>query len=201
MAGYIMTFNDLDALKKAAMTGLYSTKIKVPINDRWKTHHEYTAADFATMKQGDNIYLFHKRKIYGIGELVNINGDCKFLNFPHANKPNKFLKKDIINDAIVADKGWIEREQRWVCTFIPSPHFFNKGIDMDAALKSDPSAFKMLRAFEKLSFVKIDDVENQALKNIIVKVFEDKMNNSNYYLSDKTSVTHDRIKHLIVSVK
>ena len=34
---------------------------------------------------------------------------------------------------------------------------------MDDVLASNPSQFRMLRAFWKLSFIKIDDDENQAL--------------------------------------
>lgn len=44
---------------------------------------------------------------------------------------------------------------------------------MDDVLVSNPSAFKMLRAFWKVSFVKLDDDENQALKDIILRVNEE----------------------------
>jgi hypothetical protein len=43
------------------------------------------------------------------------------------------------------------------------------GIDMDDVLSSNPSAFKMLRAFWKVSFIKFDDEENQAFRDIILK--------------------------------
>lgn len=38
---------------------------------------------------------------------------------------------------------------------------------MDDVLQYRPPAFKMLRAFEGLSFIKIDDEENRALKEFI----------------------------------
>ena len=175
MAGYIMTFDSLDSLYDSAKRGIYSTKITIPTNGLWHSTTESTVADYATMKEGDNIYFFKNRKIYGVGELRNIGEDCKFLNFPESNipEPTKFatVKKHLLNS-----KGkWKSREKelRWICTFIPSPYFFHKAVDMDAVLMSNPTAFKMLRAFQQLSFIKIDDYENQALKDIIFKVNEE----------------------------
>lgn len=40
---------------------------------------------------------------------------------------------------------------------------------MDDALNSNPSAFRMLRAMWKVSFIKIDDEENRALFDILYK--------------------------------
>ncbi|HHX60020.1 MAG TPA: DUF91 domain-containing protein [Epulopiscium sp.] len=40
---------------------------------------------------------------------------------------------------------------------------------MDDVLLSNPNSFRMLRAFWKLSFVKVDDEENEALKSILIK--------------------------------
>ena len=40
---------------------------------------------------------------------------------------------------------------------------------MDDVLSSNPDAFRMLRVFWKLSFIKFDDEENQAFRDIILK--------------------------------
>lgn len=40
---------------------------------------------------------------------------------------------------------------------------------MDDVLASNPSKFKMLRAFWKLSFLKIDDEENKAIRDVLLK--------------------------------
>lgn len=40
---------------------------------------------------------------------------------------------------------------------------------MDDVLSSDPDAFKMLRVFHQRSFIKLDDVENRALKSFIIQ--------------------------------
>ncbi|GEL76487.1 hypothetical protein [Tenuibacillus multivorans] len=199
MAGYIMTFDDLDALMETAKIGVYSTRIKISDNKLWSTTNESTLADYSTMKEGDNIYLFHKRKIYGIGELVNIEKDCKLLNFPEANLPSRTKLKEIKNDAIIIDKNeWTDnkehKELRWVCTFKHEPYFFSEGIDMDAALMSNPSAFKMLRAFERLSFIKIDDVENQALKSLFIKRFENQLEKPVDIIENHTIDKHNNIK-------
>lgn len=87
MAGYIFVFDNINSLKKSINDGVYSTIIKLPSNPHWGTHHEGTFGDYITMKEGDNLYFFSKRKIYGIGQLVNIGHDCKYLNFPGADLP------------------------------------------------------------------------------------------------------------------
>ncbi len=168
MAGYIMNLDSTQSLEMYIKNGIYSTKLSNPRNNNWMTHHEATSADYATMKPGDNIYFFIKRKIYGIGELVYLKGDCKFLNYFKANKPENYSYNSIKDD-LLWDEGAHSVNQRWICVFKPSPYFFQNGIDMDEALASNPSKFRNLRAFWKLSFIKIDDEENQALKDVILK--------------------------------
>lgn len=162
-----MTLKTVESLENYSLNGVYSTIISIP-RGHWQGHHEGTFADFATMKPGDNIYFFKDRKIYGIGELVDVNGDCKYLNYPNANIPQKFTYEDVKND-LLWDEGEFSINQRWLCVFKPSPFFFKEGIDMDEALSSNPSKFRNLRAFWKLSFIKIDEEENQALKDVILK--------------------------------
>ncbi|MHC4692243.1 MAG: hypothetical protein ACYS67_05850 [Planctomycetota bacterium] len=167
MAGYLFNLDKLQSLEMYIRRGIYSTKLSTPAGI-WKRHHEATFADYATMKAGDNVYFFIDRKIYGIGELVDIESDCKFCNFPNASHPNDVDYTEIKN-LLLWDEGEFSKNQRWLCTFKPSPHFFCNGIDMDDVLTSNPAAFRMLRAFWGLSFIKFDDVENQAFKDIILK--------------------------------
>lgn len=168
MAGYIFNLNSLDSLKLYIDNGVYATKLSPPEKGYWLKHHEATLSDYITMKENDNIYFFIKRKIYGIGRLININGDCKFQNFPNACEPKDFKYEDK-KEELLWDEADFSVCQRWLCVFEPSPYFFTNGIDMDDVLSSNPSAFKMLRAFWKLSFLKFDDEENQAFKDIIFK--------------------------------
>ena len=186
MAGYIFSLDSIESLKLYTTHGIYSTKISEP-NGMWKAHHEAVFGEYSTMKAGDNIYFFIKRKIYGIGELVEISDDCKFSNYPGACEPKKY-DYNTIKTQLIWDEADFSVGQRWVCVFKPSPHFFTQGIDMDDVLSSNPSAFKTLRAFWKVSFIKFDDEENQAFKDVILKFNQEALSapqtDTNVFASD-----------------
>jgi len=167
MAGYIFSLDNLNSLQLYTKNGIYATKLSSP-SGLWKIHHEGTFADYVTMQAGDNIYFFINRRIYGLGKLVNLGSDCKFFNFPEAGEPHKYAYQDIKQN-LLWDEGEFSTDQRCICIFEPDPYFFDLGIDMDDVLSSNPLAFKMLRAFWKLSFVKFDDDENQAFRDIVLK--------------------------------
>jgi hypothetical protein len=167
MAGYIFLLDSLDSLRLYTQNGVYATKLSAPPGF-WGHHHEGTFADYATMQPDDNIYFFIKRMIYGIGKLVSLSSDCKFFNFPEAGMPQKFEYMQI-KPSLLWDEGIYSVDQRCICMFEPDPYFFVNGIDMDDVLSSKPNAFKMLRALWKVSFIKFDDEENQAFRDIILK--------------------------------
>jgi len=168
VAGYLFNLDNETSLKFYIRNGIYSTKLSPPTNNRWLKHHEATFADYITMKTGDNVYFFIKRGIYGIGELINVGKTCKYCNYPDASHPNN-PKYENLKEQLILDEGQFSNNQRWICLFKPSPYFFKKGIDMDDVLSSNPELFKMLRAFWKVSFIKFDEKENQAFKDIILK--------------------------------
>lgn len=167
-----MTLNSLDSLKECIRNGTYSTNLSEP-NRKWKTHHEGTFADFLSMKSGDNIYFFIKRKIYGIGTIKNIKTDCKFLNYIGADEPAAYTDKDYIEGNPMLENATAKNS--CFCTFELTPYFFRNEVDRDDALNSNPSAFKILRAMWKVSFIKIDNIENQAFVDIILKRNEEKI--------------------------
>jgi len=178
MAGYLFLLDSNTALENCIRNGIYSTRLNVP-NGRWRAHHEATFGDYITMQQADNVYFFIKRNIYGIGEIVKMSStndssvsDCKFSNYPNACKPDSFNNSDIIESCLL-NIGDDSANHRWLCVFKPSPHFFKTGIDMDELLSSNPNAFKMLRVLQRLSFIKFDDEENQAFKDILLKSNQD----------------------------
>lgn len=177
MAGYIFSLNNVKALKNLIQYGVYSTNLSPPKNNLWKIHHEGTFADYFSMKTGDNVYFFIERRVYGIGELININFDCKFLNYPEADIPT-VQDYNSIKSNLLLNQDENSIQNRLVCTFKPNPFFFETGIDMDDVLASNPHSFRMLRAFWKLSFIKIDDEENKALRNIILKRNEQYLSNT-----------------------
>lgn len=196
MAGYIMTLDSLESLKECVQTGIYSTKLSDPKNGYWNKQHEGTFADYLSMKENDNIYFFIKRKIYGIGKLVNIKLDCKYLNYIGADYPVVPSVKTYKESIPLLPKG--NKSNRCLCTFVPLPYFFMDGIDMDEALNSNPSKFRMLRALWKLSFIKIDDEENQALIDIILK-----RNEAVLFKKDRifsfTNKVHNKIENRVLS--
>ena len=195
MAGYIFTIDDINSIEESIYDGVYGTVIKNPENKYWHTHHEGTFADYITMQEGDNVYFLHQRKIYGIGELININGDCKFLNFPDSDLPYIFIFNDIKEDMII-NRSEKDVNKRMVCIFKGSPHFFKNGVDMDEVLSSNPAKFKMLRAFWRLSFIKIDDEENKALMDVILKNNEENLLERRNIYEENRNV-HERIRHLL----
>lgn len=169
MAGYLFNLDSDRSLEDSFRHGMYSTRLSDPGNGVWRIHHEGTFADFSSMKAGDNIYFFIDRKIYGIGELVDVDGDCKYQNYPGANVPVIYNYNDIKAISLFDSGDESTSRMRFVCFFKPSPDFYLDGVDMDEVLASSPAQFKMIRAFWKLSFIKFSDDENQALKNIILR--------------------------------
>ncbi|MDD2326314.1 MAG: hypothetical protein PHW63_10000 [Alphaproteobacteria bacterium] len=201
MAGYIFLFNDIKALHKAVESGVYSTIFNTEpnINRGWLTQHEGTFADYSTMKEGDDVYFFIERKIYGIGKMINVGPDCKYFNFVGADIPKSFLSKDIQNSLLWSDLREKYARQRMICTFKPAPQFFKEGVDMDDVLTSDPAAFKVIRALWKLSFIKMDDIESQALRNSILKFNESELNEAgkSFHYDNRA---HEEIKNKITNL-
>jgi hypothetical protein len=177
MAGFLFSLDSEESLIDSINKGIYSTRLSAP-NSVWRIHHEGTFADYCSMREGDNVYFFIDRKIYGIGTLTNINVDCKFINNPNANLPT-VQNYDEIQNQLLLDIGAESINMRFICTFIPYPVFFRNGIDMDEILSSSPNSFKILRAFWKLSFIKFSDEENQAFKNILLRRNIDAIDNPN----------------------
>lgn len=85
MAGYVFAIggdeDPVSMIRACAEKGIYSTYLKgiAPLS------FEGTLADYMSMKPGDNIYFFCKRRYYGIGELISIGPDCKYCNYPRSS--------------------------------------------------------------------------------------------------------------------
>ena len=167
MAGYIISLSDPAALLHCVLTGVYGTMVPEP-KGLWRPYQEGTFADYTAMAPGDNLYFFSKRNIYGIGEVVYAGDACSYLNYPGASWPvvKKYAE---VHDSLLWDIGPKSELVRWICTFRPGPQFFQLGVDMDDVLSSNPIAFRSLRSFSGLSFIKCDDIENQALKDVIYR--------------------------------
>lgn len=166
MAGFIFTIKDdekLLNLTNCFLYGRYSTKFnKEPAST---APFCGTLADYCTMNEGDNIYFFHDRKIYGIGVLKKVGIDCKIKNYLDSCKIiHKYIKLD--KDYILNEKEDLDN-YHWICFFEPSPHFYKDGLDMDDILSYKPETIKGLRTMWKKSFIKIDDEENDTIKELL----------------------------------
>jgi hypothetical protein len=177
LAGYIFNLGGNANLPRLCREGVYGTIFKPeldPPTRKWDPggtwHQVYVATlgDYVTMQPGDAVYFFSNRNIYGIGRLTEVGGDCRHLNFPQASEARAFnygqVKDDLLND-----HGASSVRQRWLCTFVPDPLWFRDGVDMDDLLSSDPGAFRMLRAMHRRSFIKFDDDEAQAFRNMLLR--------------------------------
>ena len=141
------------ALKKCISEGTYSARCP-----KHGPSFIGTMADFLGMKNGDDIYFFTDRKIYGIGKLVDIAGiDCRFR--VHAKEGEG---EDLIETVDAS-------QHPFVCIFVPAPYFFREGVDMDEVLMFSPEKIKSLRFFSNRTFMKLDDIESDAIKNIIAR--------------------------------
>lgn len=173
MAGYLITLNDESSLAEIVRNGIYSTFMNSPQYSTWGTPHEGTFADYLSMKAGDLIFFFVKRKIYGCGKLINIGSDCKYLNYTDAGVP-KGDQTSNYSDTRIMETG--DSRNRCFCTFEPSPAFFIKGIDMDAVLQYKDNPFRSVRTIWKVSFIKMDDDEALTVFRVLMKANEDVIN-------------------------
>jgi len=192
MAGYVFAIggvtDPVDAIRECAQKGVYSTYLKtlspVPFQG--------TLADYLSMKPGDNIYFFCQRRYYGVGELISIGLDCKYCNFPNASAKTS-VEYNEIRDTLLVDYGERSPHYRWICTFRGSPYFFEKGIDTDEILTYKPDTFKMLRAFWKVSFIKLGDEENQSLREIFLLRHQNEIQ-TGAGVFQETADTHESIR-------
>ena len=151
-------------LEELCEYGYYSTIL--PSNDgvqKWSKQKIATFADYFSMRKGDYIFFFFDRKIYGVGELINLSPieDCKFWAYKDANKPTtRTVSEPLFNE--------IKLENRCIC-FFKKVKYFTHAIDMDEALTTYPNSFKSLRVIQGRSFIKMDDEEAQALYAVLEK--------------------------------
>lgn len=121
-----------------------------------------TLADYLGMKEGDDIFFFKDRMIYGIGKLIVLSEcDCRFRVHPRSGNADDLVT---VNDPSV---------HPFVCVFRPAPFFFKKGVDMDEVLTLNPEKMKSLRFFSQRTFMKLDDFESKEIRNAIARKNED----------------------------
>ncbi|MBS5460602.1 MAG: hypothetical protein KHX54_01965 [Collinsella sp.] len=165
MAGYLFTFSKEEEATECMKRGAYSTLM----NPKWSSATEATLGDYVTMRPGDNVYFFSKRKIYGIGKIDSFEGAAVIENFKGATSTETIDIDKACLEAAYKDARDDKRIGRWIIKFTADPALFKMSVDMDDLLLTNPSAFRSLRVFEKRSFIKLDDDENAAFKAAVLR--------------------------------
>jgi len=168
MSGYIFALDNVDTLRLYAENGVYATKISRP-DHYWNANHLYTLGDYLTMRPGDLVFFFIKRKIYGVGRLVRVpesdSAGAAICNYPQSYMPGC--------DRTQTELLWDEHDnfdRPWLCLFEPFPYFFKDGLDMDEVLDADVrGVVQALRVFERVSFVQMRDDEANLLYDLFVR--------------------------------
>lgn len=162
MAGFIVSIGSKSTVENIVLNGYFTPYTSSSLESTAGKISTYsTLADICSMQENDNIYFLKERKIYGVGRLINLQGSCYYNNYINA------LDIDDNGEVLSALSGENNKQARWIFFFEPSPCFFSYGVDMDDVLQYKPISFRMLRAFQDRSFIKIDDEENDALKQFI----------------------------------
>lgn len=198
MAGYVFTVSKTgwsDFCENNLKYGFFTPL--VPESDPQSTERQVRSwikivsaifGDMITMSPGDNVYFLSDRKVYGVGKLICIGEDCKYDNFPGASR--LLPVPEIDEDTFLTTRSL---RARWVLLFEHAPYLFKNGADMDDILRYRPSAFKMLRAFQGVTFIKIDDEENRALKEYIALINEESYSDIETNTFAFSSAVHDRL--------
>ena len=177
MAGFFIVLGDIkedgkkikdakDVLVDLCKKGLYSTNQYIQ-NDllTWSKNKVSTFADYFSMQEDDYVFFFAKRKIYGVGRLVNVGVDCKYWAFEGANIPKVYSEEEIVESKLA---DGITPDNRCVCFFEPI-EYYPHAIDMDDALTAFPESFRSLRVIQDRTFIKLDEEEARALFSVLHK--------------------------------
>jgi hypothetical protein len=175
VAGVLINLASREALERYCRWGAYSTLLRRPPPTRrgWGGAGEGTIADYLAVREGDLVFFFHERFIYGLGVVERFRGAGRaaLCNYPRA--------WDL---QVACEGGWLwEREPAahglgnhpFVLFFRPQPHWWQGGIDMDEALAADAHGYvSMLPFFWGLSFARLDDFETAHLAALVTRAGE-----------------------------
>jgi hypothetical protein len=182
MAGWIIDLSDEKYLELYVQNGVYGTRFKKPDEGVWNNPQEKTIADYALIEEEDLVFFFLKRKIYGIGKIVGFDTkrgrQAVFFNYPDSILPENFpagardcLWPEQFDSGYWSSEDRARSDIRFVIFFKPCPSFFKSGLDMDFVLQSDSKGvINQIRAFERRSFIKMDDEETGLLVELFTRV-------------------------------
>lgn len=170
MAGIIMNLGGEEPLERYRRCGAYSTRIqrKAYSARGWGRAHEATIADYLAMRPGDQVFLFRRRMLYGVGRVVQLSGGPRaaLCNYPHSWD----LQRPPERSALWGNEPGEIVNHPFVLFFEPWPFWYVEGVDMDEALAADTHGYvSSLPFFSGVSFIRIDDFEAAHLVNLIAR--------------------------------
>lgn len=186
MAGVIVNLGSEEALERYRTCGAYSTTLaRRPVGRAgWRRPAEATLADYFSIAEGDLVFFFTRRSLYGIGRVVKLPGAARAAL---ANYPHSWDLEHEFEEAMLWSKEPESplQDHPFVVFFKPCPGFFNLGVDMDEVLASDPHGYvTSLPFFSGVSFIRVDDFEAAHLASLIMRAN-----------SGRTPLTTDHLKY------
>jgi len=173
--------DELRFVRLYAENGVYGTRFRKTGDGSWNEPQRMTIADYALIEEGDLVFFFRERNIYGIGIIKSFDtpegNQVVFNNYPEAivSDGSNFSTEDYLWAEQFERDLWSEEERNefgipFVFFFDPCPAFFESGLDMDFVLQSDAkNVANQIRAFEDRSFIRLEDEESHLLVELFTR--------------------------------
>lgn len=168
MAGLVVSLRDTEALDRYREGGAYSTFLARPKDTMygWRPAGEGTIADYLALRDGDLLFFFVERVIYGLGRVVALPRARRaaLCNYRYAWDLGRqcdapFLWQDEPDDIC---------HHPFVVFVEPHPAWWTQGIDMDEALGADARGYvTVLPFFSGVSFARVDEFETAHLAALL----------------------------------
>lgn len=195
LAGVIINLSGPEPRERYCTSGAYSYKQRRPAAGRrgWG-QYEKALADYLALGDGDLVFFFENRRIYGTGRIVRLPGTerATLCNYPRSwdlwkDPEPMFLWDNEPEDDLV--------DHPFVVFFTPDPAWYTQGIDMDEALESDAHGYvRSLPFFSGVSFARIDAFEAAHLASLIRKA-----NTAGDSYPDKHKEVHRRATRVLAN--
>ncbi len=198
--------DELKFVRLYAENGVYGTRFRKITDMPWGESQERTISDYALIEEGDLVFFFRDRNIYGIGLVISFDTpkgkQVVFDNYPQAILPDasSYRSEDYLWKEQFDEELWSEQERkdyeiRFVFFFDPCPAFFKDGLDMDFVLQSDvKNVANQIRAFEDRSFIRLEDEETSLLVELFTRRRSESRSNFNFRGSE-----HEKVSRIVTN--
>lgn len=174
MAGVIFNLSGPEPRERYSTSGTYSfLQERPPARARGWGNHEKALADYLALQEGDLVFFFENRAIYGVGRIVQLRDS---LRSTLCNYPYSWDLSEEVEDTFLWDNEPDSElaNHPFVVFFEPDPAWYLQGIDMDEALTADTHAYvHALPFFWRTSFIRLDDFEAAHLAGLIRRANRD----------------------------